>query len=178
MTPRSSTDAPPADERQVVNGALVAGLVSGGVLTTMMTLMSALRGKDVWFGMKGAAAPFLGERAMSPGFDALAVPMGLALHLFISIGWALGFAALFYGLSKKATVLAGAFWGVVVWLGMYYVVLPLVGLASMRAGAPMSRAVLYHVFFGVILALAFLPFQRRQPTQSAFSSSTSPSASS
>ena len=175
MTPRSSTEAPHADERQVVNGAMVAGLVSGGVLTTMMTLMSALRGKDVWFGMKGAAAPFLGERAMTPGFDPIAVPMGLALHLFISIGWALGFASLFYGLSTKATVLAGAFWGADVWLGMYYVVLPLVGLASMRADAPMSRAVLYHVFFGLILALAFLPFQRRQ---SAFSSSTSPSASS
>jgi hypothetical protein len=167
---RSSTD-----ERRVVNGGLVAGLVSGGLLTVMMTLMSALRGKDIWFGMKGAAAPFLGERAMTPGFDALAVPLGLALHLFISIGWALAFSALFYGLSKKATVIAGAAWGVVVWLGMYYVVLPLVGLASMRAGAPMSRAVAYHVFFGVILAVAFLPFQRRQ---SAFSSSTSPSASS
>jgi hypothetical protein len=159
MTPTSSTD-----DRRVVNGAVVAGLLSGGVLTAMMTLMSALRGKDIWFGMKGTAAPFLGERAMSPGFDPIAVPVGVALHLFISIGWALGFAALFYGLSKKATVLAGAFWGIVVWLGMYYVVLPLVGLASMRTGAPISRVVAYHVFFGVILAVAFLPFQRREPT--------------
>lgn len=155
-----------SDDRHVVKGAVVAGLVSGGVLTAMMTIMSALRGKDIWFGMKGTAAPFLGERAMSPGFDLLAVPMGLALHLFISIGWALAFVSIFYGLSKKATVLAGAFFGVVVWLGMYYVVLPLVGLASMRDGAPMSRAIAYHVFFGVILALAFLPFQRRLPTHS------------
>jgi hypothetical protein len=147
-----------------VKGAVVAGLVSGGLLTVMMTVMSALRGKDIWFGMKGTAAPFLGERAMIPGFDPIAVPVGVALHLFISIGWALGFAALFYGLSKKATLLAGALWGVVVWLGMYYVVLPLVGLASMRAGAPIERVIAYHHFFGVILALAFLPFQRRLPT--------------
>lgn len=159
MTPGSSTD-----DRRVVRGAVVAGLISGGALTVMMTVMSALRGKDIWFGMKGTAAPFLGERAMTPGFDAIAVPMGLALHLFVSIGWALGFAALFYGLSKKATVLAGAFWGIVVWLGMYYVVLPLVGLASMRAGAPAERAIAYHVFFGLILSLAFLPFQKRLPT--------------
>jgi hypothetical protein len=159
MTPRSSTD-----DRRVVKGAVVAGLVSGGTLTAMMTIVSALRGKDIWFGMKGTAAPFLGARAMAPGFDPIAVPMGLALHLVISIGWALGFAAIFYGLSKKATLAAGALWGVVVWLGMYYVVLPLVGLAAMRAGAPISRVVVYHVFFGVILALAFLPFQRRQPT--------------
>lgn len=157
--PRSSTD-----DRRVVIGAVVAGLVSGGTLTAMMTIMSALRDKDIWFGIKGAAAPILGDVAMTPGFHPIAVPLGLALHLFISVGWALAFAALFSGLSKKATVLAGAFWGVVVWLGMYYVVLPLVGLASMRAGAPVSRAIAYHVFFGLMLAVAFLPFQRRQPT--------------
>jgi hypothetical protein len=163
MTPGSSTEDARHD-RRVVNGAIVSGLVSGGVLTAMMTVMSALRGKDIWFGMKGTAAPFLGGRAMTPGFDPIAVPLGLALHLFVSIGWALGFAALFYGLSKRATVAAGALWGIVVWLGMYYVVLPLVGLASMRAGAPIGRVVAYHIFFGVILSLAFLPFQRRLPT--------------
>lgn len=161
--PRSSSDDA-RDDRRVVTGAIVAGLVSGGTLTAMMTIMSALRGNDIWFGMKGTAAPILGDVAMTPGFHPVAVPLGLALHLFISIGWALGFASLFYGLSKKATLLAGVLWGVVVWLGMYYVVLPLVGLASMRDGAPISRAIAYHVFFGVILALAFLPFQRRQPT--------------
>lgn len=159
MDPASSSS-----DRRVVKGAVVAGLVSGGLLTVLMTAMSALRGKDIWFGMKGTAAPLLGERAMSSGFDALAVLLGIALHLFISVGWGLGFASIFYGLSKKATVLAGAFWGIAVWLGMYYVVLPLVGLASMRAGAPLSRVVAYHVFFGLILALAFLPFQKRLPT--------------
>lgn len=161
--PRSST-AEQRDDRRVVKGSVVAGLVSGGVLTAMMTVMSAVRGKDIWFGIKGTAAPILGDVAMQPGFHALAVPLGLALHLFISVGWALAFAAIFYGLSRKATLLAGALWGVVVWLGMYYVVLPLVGLASMREGAPLSRVLAYHVFFGVILAAAFLPFQKRQPT--------------
>src|SRR5688572_22917703 len=144
MIRRSSTEAERAD-LGVVKGAIVAGLVSGGTLTAMMTVMSALRGKDIWFGMKGTAAPILGDVAMTPGFHPVAVPLGLALHFYISIGWALAFAALFYGLSKKATVVAGAFWGVVVWLGMYYVVLPLVGLASMRDGAPVSRAIAYHV---------------------------------
>ena len=39
---RSSTD-----ERRVVTGGLVAGLVSGGFLTVMMTVMSALRGEPL-----------------------------------------------------------------------------------------------------------------------------------
>lgn len=159
MIPQSSTD-----DRQVIRGGVFSGLVAGGLLTTMMTVMSAMNGKDIWFGMKGAAAPFLGEVAMTPGFHALAVPLGLALHLLISVGWALAFASLFYGISKKLTLLAGLAWGIVVWLGMYYVVLPVVGLGAMREGAPLSRVVAYHLFFGLVVALAFLPFQRRLPT--------------
>jgi hypothetical protein len=44
---------------------------------------------------------------------------------------------------------------------MYYVVLPIVGLAEMASSAPVWRAALYHVVFGVAVALAFLPYQRR-----------------
>jgi hypothetical protein len=31
--------------------------------------MSAAGGKDLWYGIKGAAAPFFGDRVMRPGFD-------------------------------------------------------------------------------------------------------------
>lgn len=161
--PRSSSDEQ-RDDRRVVEGAVIAGIVSGGTLTAMTTIMSALRGGDVWSGIKATAAPIFGDVATAPGFHPVLVPLGLVLHLVVSIGWALGFAALFSGLSKKATVLAGVLWGFVVWLGMYYVVLPFVGLASIRDAAPLARVLAHHVLFGVSLAVAFLPFQRRQPT--------------
>jgi hypothetical protein len=150
------------ENARVVKGGIVAGLVAGGLMVLIAVLLSLASGSDEWVVMKGASAPFLGERAVSPGFDALAVPLGLAVHFIVSIGWALGFATLAYGLSKPATMVAGAAWGVVVWVGMYYVLLPLAGLGWMLEGAPIARAALSHVFFGLFVAAAFLPFQRRR----------------
>ena len=147
--------------RHAIEGGVVAGLAAGLLLTLMMTAMSLARGTDVWFGIKGAAAPFLGARAMTPGFDFGAVLLGLIVHLAISVAWTLPFSLLVHGLGKGATVLAGAVWGLVVWIGMFYVVLPLVGQGAMVRQSPVGRAIAYHVFFGVAAAVAFLPFQRR-----------------
>lgn len=137
-----------------------AGLSAGLFLTFLMTAMSAARGKDIWYGIKGAAAPFLGERAMSPGFDLGAVELGLVSHLLISVAWAVPFALLVYGLSRWATLVAGIAWGFVVWLGMYYVVLPAVGLAAMREDASMARAIGFHLFFSIAMTLALMVYQR------------------
>lgn len=137
-----------------------AGLVAGLSLTTFMTMMSAASGKDVWYGIKGAAAPILGERAMVPGFDLMAVQLGLGLHLLVSMGWAVLFALLAYGLSRAATVVSGIAWGIVVWLGMYWVVLPLVGLSAMRTDAPVGRAVAFHLVYSVVMTGALMFYQR------------------
>jgi hypothetical protein len=146
---------------QSLKGGLVAGLVAGLILSGLLVVSMLIQGMDPWLAIKGTSAPFLGERALQPGYDAYPVVLGAVLHLAISILWGLGFGVLFYGLSKGGTLLVGALWGVVVWLVMYYAVLPLAGLAEMTEEAPMWRAVVYHVFFGLLLALAFLPFQRR-----------------
>jgi hypothetical protein len=143
-------------------GGVASGIVAGLFLTLMMTAMSLARGNDVWYGIKGAAAPFLGARAMAPGFDLFAVWLGLMIHLAISVAWALPFAFLFYGLRRGATILAGAAWGIVVWLGMFYLILPAVGLEQMQREAPVVRAIVYHLFFGVAVAIAFLGFQRAE----------------
>jgi hypothetical protein len=157
MLPRSENDL-----RRSVVGGVAAGLAAAALLTAMMTIMSLARGADIWFGMKGAAAPILGERAMQPGFDFFAVWLGLMCHFAVSVAWAVPFAMLFSHLGRLATIAAGAAWGIVVWLGMFYVVLPWVGLGEMRHGAPLSRAILYHLFFGISVAIAYLAFQREE----------------
>src|SRR5687767_13872745 len=149
-----------SESKQAAFGGTIAGVAAGLLLTAMMTAMSFAAGKDVWYGIKGAAAPLLGERAMSPGFDAAAVALGLFAHLTISAVWGVAFALLFYGASRIATLAAGVFWGFVVWLVMYELVLPLVGLAKMTHDAPTGRAIMFHLFFSIPLAAIFLAFQR------------------
>jgi hypothetical protein len=55
--------------RPSVRRGVFAGMAAGLFLTIVMTVMSAAGGKDLWYGIKGAAAPFFGDRVMRPGFD-------------------------------------------------------------------------------------------------------------
>ncbi len=151
-----------SDMKRAAVGGVVSGLAAGSFLTILMTAMSWANGKDIWYGMKGAAAPILGERVMEPGFDLGAVMLGLSGHFFVSVAWSLSFAFFFYGLGKAATLAAGAFWGVVSWIGMYGIVLPALGLASMTHDAPMGRAIMFHLLFGVPMAAVFLEYQMEQ----------------
>ncbi len=142
-----------------LGGGVVAGIIGGIVIAIVLVVSALVKGGDLWVPLKGAAAPFLHERAAQPGFDATAVALGAICHFAISIVWGVLFAALFYGLSRGATVAAGVGWGIVVWAVMYYAVLPLAGLADHARATPVPTAILSHVVFGLAVALGFLPFQ-------------------
>ncbi len=142
--------------RQAARAGALAGLCAGVFLTLLMTAMAIARSADVWYGIKGASAPFFGERAMAPGFDFWPVLIGLIAHLLISVGWGLLFGLLVDGLGRLATLAAGVAWGFVVWLGMYYVVLPIVGLSSMRADTSVGRAIAFHLLFSTALGVAYV----------------------
>ena len=77
---------------------------------------------------------------------------------------------------------AARLWSLVVWIGMYFVVLPLAGLSHVAHEAPIGRAIVYHLVFTVPLSVAFLRFQprRRFPASScparAFNTRVRPSA--
>lgn len=158
MAATNSTEA-----KQAIKGGAVAGLIAGAVLTAFLMALVMIKGGDVWSNVfKGAAAPFLGAAATRPGFDPGPVMLGAIIHFAISIGWGIAFGLLVYGLSKPMTLLASLAFGIVVWLGMYYVVLPLAGLGDMARGSPISSAIMTHVVFGLGLGVGFLPFQRRK----------------
>ena len=55
--------------RAALIGGVIAGAVGGLGLTLLGLFMNLAHGWDVWVGMKFAGAPFLGRRAMQPGFD-------------------------------------------------------------------------------------------------------------
>jgi hypothetical protein len=72
------------------------------------------------------------------------------------------FALAFFGVSNAATVAAGAFWGLVVWIGMSYVLLPILGLKELTSAAPVPMAVFNHVMFGLGVGIGFLRYQRNR----------------
>jgi hypothetical protein len=142
-----------------LEGGAAAGVVAGIALALFNLAVNLLRGGDGWVALKGAAAPFIHQRAMQPGFDSYAVLLGLACHLAVSLVWGVAFAAVAYGLNRASTVIAGFIWGFVVWFGMFYVVMPLLGMGPSVRHFPASQALPGHILFGLILGLAFLPFQ-------------------
>jgi hypothetical protein len=141
-------------------GGVAAGIIGGLAVAALMAMTSATSGRDPWAGMKGAALPFLGQRATLPGLDVGAVLLGLASHFTVSIAWGVLFGLLVYGVRRSWTVVLGLAWGLVVWLGMYYVVLPLLGLGELAARVPPAMAAVSHAYFGLFVGLGFLPFQR------------------
>jgi Family of unknown function (DUF6789) len=144
-------------------GGIVAGLVAGIVLAVAMIAMAIANHGDPWIVLKGAGTPFLHDRAAQPGFDASAVALGVLVHLAIAIAWGAVFGLVCYGIPKAATIVAGMAYGVIVWLVMYHLVLPAVGMGEVAASRPLAAAILAHVGFGLVLAIVFLPFQRTRP---------------
>ncbi len=145
---------------RAIGGGIAAGAFAGTLLLALMMITNLVQGEDLWLGLKRAGIPFLGDRAMTPGFDQHAVLVGLGAHLLVAIAWAVPFAVLVYGMTRPGTVVAGALWGLVVWLGMFYVVLPNLGLMSTL---PRTYAIGTHVVFGALVAVGFLRYQRPLP---------------
>jgi hypothetical protein len=162
-TPGPPVAPPPENRLGAWKGGAVAGLMGGALLSCYMFLRNLIGGRDVWQGMKMAGLPFLGEAATQPGFAAGPVLAGILSHFAVSIAWGILFAWLFYGVSRRGTVAFGALWGIVVWLGMFYMVLPLIGAGGIAKMAPAGQAVFEHVLFGLGVGIGFLPFQPRDP---------------
>ncbi len=146
--------------RIALRGGAVAGLVGGLTLGLFVLIVAIWQHGYLWVPFKFPAAPLLGERVLAPGFDPLAIVLGLLVHAVVSIGWGVAFAFLAYGLPRRTTLLAGALFGILVWIGMFYLVLPILDLSYLAAQVPVALAILEHVLFGFAAGAAFVSFQR------------------
>jgi hypothetical protein len=147
-----------------LGGGVVAGFFGGIVLSLYGLLASIASGRDAWVGFKMSAAPFLGERALLPGFDGPAIAIGLLVFFALSVFWGVVFGLLVYGASTAGTLLFGALFGLLVWVVMSSALLPALGLEALAQRMPLGPAVIEHVIFGLALGVGFLPFQRRTTT--------------
>lgn len=140
-------------------GAL-AGVVGGAVVMALSMLFMIARGGDAWQAMKLASHPFAGHDAFLAGFDVGTVVLGLAVHHAVSAFWGILFALLFRGIPLFATLVAGIAWGPIVWVNMYYLVLPAIDAEEIARIAPVPLAVLEHLLFTLTIALVMMPFQK------------------
>jgi hypothetical protein len=138
----------------------MAGLCAGLALSAFIMIVDLVRGRNLWVGLKLAAYPFLRDRVMAPGFDFQAVLQGVISHLAVSMAWGVLFGLIAYGMSRSATVWFGLIWGIVVWIGISYFVLPLATASLITRGMPTVLVISQHLFFGLALGVSFLPHQR------------------
>lgn len=145
-----------------LRGGVVAGLIGGLWVELVLLAVAGMSHQSGWQMLKLPGAPLLHERALAPGFDAAAVIIGVVGHFAVASVWGGVFGLLAYGLTRSMTVVFGVLWGFVAWVGMYAVVLPLLGLAAITRANPIWMTIALHVVFGVVVALGFLPFQKER----------------
>ena len=160
MTTIRQPERPQQDLGAAANAGAMAGLAAGVALLLGLLALDLFQGQDIWVSMKTAAAPIIGARAFEPGFALGPILLGLVIHLATSAAWGAPFGMICRNMGPNATVGMGLVWGLAVWMGMFRIALPLVGLGEMAGNVPTGRAIGEHLFFGVALAIAFLPYRR------------------
>jgi len=136
----------------------------GGGIGGLLDALYATLLWGVYFGMgpvklwQSVAAGLLGGDAASAGGNGTAL-LGLALHFFIAFCMALAYVLASKRLPLLTTrpLLMGALYGVVLYVVMNFVVVPLSAIGWRGPPAPMSalRALIPHVIFvGPAIALA------------------------
>ena len=142
-TPSSSSE--PKAYRVFLAGGLIAGVLD---ITSAFVNSALHHGRNPIGILQGIASGLLGAKSFNGGFAAAAV--GLAIHFLI----ATVACAVFYASSRKIkflvrqAVISGMLYGVVVYLFMYQVVLPLT--FSRRSPYTLEQvvpAVMIHMLF-------------------------------
>ena len=101
-----------------------AGLVAGIFDIIFAFVMWAMRGRGMTWVLQSVAGGLLGRETFNKGAGSAA--LGLILHFFIALVW----AAIFFLASRKLSILkshpivCGLLYGAIVYLVMYFIVLP------------------------------------------------------
>lgn len=136
----------------------IAGLIAAIAVLAAAVLYSWLATpEEAWLPMKNVAATWLGVGALIGG--GWTVLLGVTSHFANSIAWGIVFGLLMNGRRNAGvTLLAGFVWGMVIWLVMTWVALPLIDptMAARVAMEPVWWWWFLHVIYGVVLATALL----------------------
>ena len=109
--------------RGVISGGGIAGILAGTTMASAAMLYAAASGSGFWHPVRSIAATWYGANALVGGAGVLSA--GMVTHLGTSAFGGVIFAALPSSRkSATAALLTGLVWGVVVWAGMSFAVMP------------------------------------------------------
>jgi len=136
-----------------------AGLIAGILDITSAFVIAGLKGVGSIRMLQGIASGLLGARSFEGGMATAG--LGLAIHFLI----AFTAASVFYAASRKLTfltqrpVISGLFYGVAVYLFMYWIVVPFAFVNARHSVSRDVTAVIVHmVLIGLPIALVVRRF--------------------
>lgn len=116
-------------KNSIVGSIIKAGLIAGSLDIIAACSMFYFRtGRDPMIVLKFVASGLLGQDAMSGGWGTNV--SGLLIHFSIAFGWTILFFVGYPKLPKMNWVIAGLLYGIVVWLCMNLIVLPMTRVAQ------------------------------------------------
>jgi hypothetical protein len=152
-----------------IRTAALGRVLAGGLLAATLDLCFAF----LFYGSQGAtplrilqfiASGVLGRGSFQLGLESAA--LGACLHFFISLCAAAIYylASLRWPFLTRRVIVAGATFGILVFLAMHFVVLPLSAVASgpMKAGNVIGELCSHAFLFGMPIAYAASLSARRQ----------------
>ena len=130
---------------------LINGAIAGVAATIILSLMMLIKGKT-------GVMPELDIISMLAGMMGGALLLGWVMHFMIGVGYGVAFHLTYDKLPTNSLIIKGVILGVVGWLVMMLMLMPMVGagLFGMKMGvmAPMMTLVL-HAIFGAILGFVY-----------------------
>jgi hypothetical protein len=139
-------------------GGALAGLVGGAAMSSVAALLAAAYGYDGWFQLKVIASLALGPAAVEqPGFAAIPVLAGLAIHLVVATLLGTLFAIVTRRMLRLPSdfgmpAMTGLVFGLILWLAAYLVV---PALAPQLMGIYAPAFIIQHIVYGTVTGLVY-----------------------
>ncbi len=129
------------------------GLIAGIAFGMLQMIVEAVIGRGFWSPLRYIASVFTLGKDTDPTFSLIPVVVGLMGHMMNSIILGMVFAFLISPLIRNTAALAvaGMAYGAVVFLAMWYVILPVIDPAMKLVNGPWFF--ISHLMYGLILGV-------------------------
>lgn len=134
-----------------LTAGLLAGFISALSIIAVVTTILMLTGNDIWTAARLIATSVLGD-AIGSGW--LPVVAGTAIHLLTGTLFGGLFAAFVPRMPANVYVVAGIIYGLLVWMVMGLVVLPLGAQLLVASSVNVAMLLFAHVIYGFVLGIA------------------------